>query len=190
MLSVRTKHLSSVAVTTVEHGVERPQPISGDCAILYGQRYFIGIVDYKFELFWRYPDGSDSVEALKRLALRGYEDSMTRLKDVRSRDLSIGPKISTPNSWYMTRLQSSKAPLVAEAPSSRVLIGEGAFGKVYKTMDVGTGNLFAVKEVDLRRQSSPGLVELARAALHREMKIMEKVSHVSLPLLFRLLPPD
>ncbi|KAK3309295.1 kinase-like domain-containing protein [Chaetomium strumarium] len=177
MLSVRTKHLSSVTVTTVEKRRIQSQQISGDCAILYGRPYVISIPVYEFLLHWRDVENEDNVQALKDLAIREYEDSMMRLKNVRSRDLSVGPDISTSDSWYMTRLQSAKAPLVTEARYRRVKIGGGAFGKVYKTMDVKTGNLFAVKEVDLQRQNGPGLVELSRAALYREMKILGKISH-------------
>ncbi|SPQ25035.1 d2f34b66-dd8f-46a7-872a-657f64aa3809 [Thermothielavioides terrestris] len=109
------------------------------------------------------------------MAIKGYEDSMQRLKDVRSRDLSI-PETSTANSWYMTRLRSAKAPLFTELKGSRVLIGEGGFGKVYKTIDQASGNPFAVKEVDLRGQAGMD-PEVARSALHREIKMMETVSH-------------
>ncbi|KAI0388279.1 hypothetical protein F5Y17DRAFT_245127 [Xylariaceae sp. FL0594] len=100
---------------------------------------------------------------------------MQRLKDVRSRDLSI-PESSTANSWYMTRLPSAKAPLVQELGGCRVLVGEGGFGKVYSTVDQASGNPFAVKEVDLKRLTGRKLEE-TRTALHREIKIMETVFH-------------
>lgn len=177
MLSVRTKQASSVTVATLEEEGVDNDPISGDCAIIYGERYRIGIASYVFNLTWRDLGDSDPAAALKGLTMKGYEDSMVRLKDVRSRDRSL-LETSTPNSWYMTRLQSSKAPLVREVDLARLLIGQGAFGKVYKTIDAATGNYFAVKVVDLASQGGTVGIELARAALHKEMKIMERVSHV------------
>lgn len=62
--------------------------------------------------------------------------------------------------------------------TARTYISEGAYGKVYKTVDQMTGNFFAVKVINLR---NPDIVniELARAALHKEIKILEAVSHVS-----------
>lgn len=180
MLSVRTKRVSSVTVAPVmdETGNQiEPQSITGDCAIIYGQLYDITIASYIFRLTWRYPDASKSLESLKELATSGYRDSMSRLKDVRSRDLSL-LEPSTPASWYMTRLQSAKAPLVVEADANmRILIGKGAYGKVYKTVDRMTGNFFAVKVVNLK---APEIIniELSRAALHKEIKILEALSHV------------
>jgi hypothetical protein len=85
----------------------------------------------------------------------------------------------------MTRLQSSKAPLVTEANGCRTFIGEGAFGKVYKTVDSVAGSYFAVKVVDLRSPSNIN-VELARAALHKEVKILQSVSRVSCEFFYLL----
>jgi predicted Ser/Thr protein kinase len=70
--------------------------------------------------------------------------------------------------WYHTRVQSAKNPLLREVREARVLIGNGAFGVVYQT----------VKVVDLRKHSSED-DDHARAALHREVKFLEKLSHVS-----------
>ncbi|KAK4238434.1 kinase-like domain-containing protein [Achaetomium macrosporum] len=123
-------------------------------------------------------EGPVRVQSLKDLATKGYEDAMQRLKDVRSRDLSI-PESSTTNSWYMARLQSAKASLFTEFKGCRVLIGEGGFGKLYKTVDRESGNYFAAKEVDLKGRAGVDR-EAARTALHREIKIMETVSHGSL----------
>ncbi|KAL2257582.1 hypothetical protein VTK26DRAFT_9456 [Humicola hyalothermophila] len=181
MLSVRTKGTASVAVapaSEVEDDEGRGQGISGDCAIIYGQRYNITIASYRFGLAWRQitSNGSQNAMSLKELATNGYRESMERLKDVRSRDRSLAEP-STPASWYMTRLQSAKAPLVDEADVSlRICLGEGSFGKVYKTVDRMTGNYFAVKVVDLR---GPNVInpDLSRAALHREIKILESLSH-------------
>lgn len=176
MLSVRTKWVSSVSISSTERTLDEPD-ISGDCALVYGQEYNIGIASYQFKLIWRSVEGPDWIRSLKDMATKGYEDAMQRLKDVRSRDLSI-PESSSANSWYMTRLQSAKRPLFTELEGSRVLIGEGGFGKVYKTVDKASGNYFAVKVVDLTTRQGVD-AEASRVALHREIKIMERVSHVS-----------
>ncbi|KAI1273292.1 hypothetical protein F5Y07DRAFT_260563 [Xylaria sp. FL0933] len=108
LLSVRTKRVSSVGIARIEDK-KNGQVISGDCAILYGQDYSITIASYEYELVQRPTEGPDEVQSLKDLTTRGYEDAMQRLKDVRSRDLSI-PESSTAKSWYITRLKSVKAP--------------------------------------------------------------------------------
>ncbi len=177
-LSVRTKRASSVTVAPLTKIAGEGQAISGDCAIIYGQDYAVTIASYHFKLIWREIDGRDTTaESLKELTNAGYQESLLLLKNVRSRDLSI-PETSTPNSWYMTRLQSSKAAVVAEVKGSRTLVGQGAFGKVFRAVDQTSGNYFAVKVVNLRDQGLK--VELARAALHKEIKILERASHVSL----------
>lgn len=173
VLSVRTKRVSTVTVALPN---ENGEQVSGDCALVYGQEYVITIASYVFKLVWRHVEGRAPAraEALRRFAVAGYKDSLERLKDVKSCDLSI-PETSTPNSWYMTRLQSAKEPLVIEDPKIRIPVGSGAFGAVFKTVDKRSGNLFAVKLVDLNRESDK---EEARARLHREIKILEGLSHV------------
>ncbi|KAH6614529.1 kinase-like domain-containing protein [Chaetomium sp. MPI-SDFR-AT-0129] len=180
MLSVRTKNPSSVRVApddpyaADDDDGSNGDLLEGDCAIIYGQKSHLHIASYRFTLCWRPLEGANPAESLRRLAMRGYQDSMQRLKDVRSRDQSLPEASSTANSWYMTRLRSSKAPLVREAANSRIVVGEGAFGKVFKTMDRASGNYFAVKMVELDKQDN---VEGARASLHREIKILERLSH-------------
>ncbi|KFH41885.1 serine/threonine-protein kinase-like protein [Hapsidospora chrysogenum ATCC 11550] len=60
-------------------------------------------------------------------------------------------------------------------PGQRRRIGRGGFGAVYETVDANSGDPFAVKVVDMGRID--GGDPLARAALHREIKIMERLSH-------------
>jgi hypothetical protein len=59
------------------------QIITGDSVIPYGQDYTISIAPCDFELLWR---GNSPVKPLKGLAIQGYQASLTRLQDVRSRD--------------------------------------------------------------------------------------------------------
>jgi hypothetical protein len=177
MLSVRTKTQSSVRVAPVNAAdiVDEGEEVSGDCALAYGQNYAINITSYQFRLVWRGVEGTNPANSLRNLTIEGYRASMERLKDVRSRDQSVLEASSTANSWYMTRLQSSKAPLVTEVSGSRVAIGQGAFGKVFKAVDRAAGNYFAVKMVELDKLANE---EQARAAIHREIKYLERLSHV------------
>jgi serine/threonine protein kinase len=80
-----------------------------------------------------------------------------------------------------------EGPLVTELKGCRQFIGEGGFGKVYRTVDETSGDFFAVKIVDLRGREGVDL-EAARAVLHMEIKIMERVSHVSLHTLLEITP--
>jgi hypothetical protein len=180
MLSIRAKRLTpSVTVTTVaQRAGDEPQQVTGDCVIFYGTDYEINIATYAFRLVWRTVSSVDNIGALKSLTMQGYNDSMDRLKDVRSRDRSLlDTEIAdATQSWYMTRLQSSKAPLVTEfLKIPRQRIGKGGFGEVFRAVDAATGNPFAIKVVKL---TEGGNSEVERATLHREMKILERLSHV------------
>jgi hypothetical protein len=168
LLSVRSKYPSTVTVALA--GKAETEPIPGDCVIVYGQNYVAQISSYQFELIWRF-----SVKSAKKLAWRGYEESKLKLTHIRSRDLS--EEQPADYSWYHTRLQSAKDPVLREVREARVPIGNGAFGQVYKTADGTTANPFAVKVVDLKKHLLKE--DVVRAALHREVKILEKLSHVS-----------
>jgi hypothetical protein len=173
MLSIWMKRVLSVKIKKDKEdkqggegrdAVGEGQAILGDCTILYRGKYTILITSYKFHLVWQYPEGLDKVQQvkfLKDLTIKGYEDAMRWLKDVRLRNVSIPESenaSSTANSWYMTRLQSAKALLVRELEGfPRVAIRKGGFGTVYKTIDQVSGNYFAVKEVNLKRQVQEGM---------------------------------
>lgn len=178
MLSVRAKEASCVTTAAITEGDKLGPAISGNCAISYGQAYPIRIASYLFNLVWRSTEVPDRIQSLKKLTTEGYEDAMQRVRHIRSRDRSITGS-STAISWYTTRLQSAKAPLFTELQGSRVLIGQGAFANVYKTVDQTSGNYFAVKEVDIKRIARVDL-EKVRICLRREIKCMQTLSHVSL----------
>ena len=117
VLSVRSKHLSSVKVASSK---SKKQEIDGDCVIVYGQKYHITIVSYEFELIWR------KVESLRDLAIQGYQHSLERLQYVRSRDLPTEFDESELYTWYNTRLHTARKGLFREAKGEpRVLIGRG-----------------------------------------------------------------
>ena len=56
------------------------------------------------------------------------------------------------------------------------LLGEGAYGRVYMGMDTGSGELLAVKEVELGRVGATGGV----AALKQEIDVLSRVSHANI----------
>lgn len=177
LLSVRAKNRQSVTVAIPEK--REGEAILGDCVILYGQNYRVDIASYQFNLVWRNNEGI-ATDTLKELTIQGYEESLQRLQDVRSRDQPSGFDESELHSWHMTRLHTAKGPLIQEVKELRVFIGKGAFSQVYKTVDRASGNTFAVKMVDLRAHANP---ELARAAVHREIKALEGLKHVHTYLL-------
>ena len=167
LLSVRSKHLSSVKVASLK---SEEQKLDGDCVIIYGQDYRITIVSYEFELIWR------EIKSPRDLAIQGYKHSLERLQDVRSRDLPTEFDESKVYTWYDTRLHTARKGLFREAEGvPRVLIGRGQFGEVFRTVDLESGNPLAVKVVRLDRYTD---VEQARAALHREVKALERLKHV------------
>jgi serine/threonine protein kinase len=82
----------------------------------------------------------------------------------------------------MTRLNTTKDPIFQDIKHLREKIGRGAYGTVYEAVDRTSGYKFAIKVVDLSGQDD---VEAARAILHREIKLMQQVKHVS-PLLIAI----
>ena len=169
LLSVRSKRSSQVIVQSIEGNADR---VEGDCVLLYGQNYTIRIVHYEFQLIWR---NAATVESLRALVAQEYRNSLQRLQFVRPRDLptDIGSELHT---WHQTRLHTAKRILFREAEGEpRTLIGQGRFGDVFRAVDLESGNAIAVKVV---RLSSYPNVELARVALHREIKALEKLKHV------------
>ncbi|KAL2175261.1 kinase-like domain-containing protein [Thermothelomyces heterothallicus CBS 202.75] len=172
LLSVRSKHSSSVTISS--DFSEAKQKIQGDCVLVYGTSYRISIVSYNFLLIWR---DLGSVEALRQLAIEGYQISLQRIQTIRSRDLPTDGDSSELHSWHNTRLHTARRILFREAEGApRELIGEGTFGAVYRAVDLESGNPFAVKVVKLHAYGAR-YVEQARAAVHREMKTLEYLKH-------------
>lgn len=56
------------------------------------------------------------------------------------------------------------------------IIGEGAFGKVYQGFDEETGQIVALKEIDLKKLSIKGL-ESKLSIFDQEIKILSKLNH-------------
>lgn len=174
LLSVRSKQSSSVTIANPKTPTK--QESDGDCVIVYGQDYRISIVSYVFELIWREVEATEAVKLLRELAIRGYRNSLQRLQDVRSRDLPTEVAESELHTWHNTRLHTARKALFREAEGeARVHIGEGQFGQVFRAVDFASGNPFAVKVVKLDNYTN---VEQARSALHREVKVLERLKHV------------
>ncbi|KAI0115683.1 kinase-like protein [Nemania sp. FL0031] len=145
--------------------------ITGDGVILYGQDYGLSIASYHFELIWL----SQTVDTCRTLVLQDYQKSMDLLKCVRSRDQPTETDNFEACSWHITRINTAKNNPFKYISGLREGIGEGAFGRVYKVVDEITGNYFAVKVVELDKIKSD--VDAARAMIHREIKVMEKMKH-------------
>ncbi|KAK4113273.1 kinase-like protein, partial [Canariomyces notabilis] len=174
LLSVRSKNSTSVTIAPMQKAGHE-EVIDGDCVIVYGQDYRMTIASHNFELIWRRPEAYDVIMALRELAIRGYQDSLQRLQHVRSRDLPTEFDQSELHTWHNTRIHTARKVLFREAEGApRALVGEGQFGKVFRAVDLVSGNPFAVKVVLLHKYTN---MELARAALHREVKTLEKLKH-------------
>jgi hypothetical protein len=175
LLSARSKRVASVAFKP--RGASREQKITGDGVLLYGVHYSVRIASYAFDLFWRdlTGDSTTNVAAIKDLALQCYETALEQMLEVKSRLRPTGYDNSELLSWHITRVTSTKLPVIQPIDGVRERVGSGAFGEVFKAVDKTTGHPFAIKVVDLQAQ---GDVDIARACLHREIKAMEKLSHV------------
>ncbi|KZZ90282.1 Protein kinase-like domain protein [Moelleriella libera RCEF 2490] len=139
--------------------------------------YELTVSGYKFCLVWRATNEIIDTEYLKKLAWGGYKESKSRLKTVESRDYSEEQARSSGEKLkYHTRLVSARESKIRDVDSPRTLIGRGPFGEVFRSYDLKTGHAFAVKVVDLTK--SGGDLNHARAGLHREVKILERLSHL------------
>lgn len=191
LLSVRSKRVSSVTFRPLDTQDEEDQEdqkdkedseqkeITGDGVILYAQNYSISIGSYGFELVWRTISDRDTnanADALKALAIQSFETSLQKLQNIRSRDRPTEYDDSEYLSWHVTRLNTANSPRFEEIEQLRKEIGEGAFGKVYKAVDRMSGHNFAIKIVEIKAYGS---IDDARARIHREIKVMERLKHVS-----------
>lgn len=173
LLSVRSKNSSSVRAASLGH---RKQIIDGDCVMVYGQDYTVTIGPYEFRLKWQKGKSKEEIQLLREFTIKEYRYSLRILQDVRSRDRPTEFDESELHTWHNTRLHTAKNPLFLEAEGvPRVLIGQGNFGKVYRAVDLASGHPFAVKVVMLDKYPN---IERARAALHREVKTLERLKHV------------
>lgn len=194
VLSVRSKRISSVKFSvlkqkrvketaqdgTSEQGLAQEEEsedakgleITGDGVILYNQDYNLSVSSYEFQLRWL----GSSEESFRSLVLRDYQTSLQLQQNVRSRDRPTEGDQSEVLSWHITRLDTARGNLFKDIPRLRELVGKGTYGKVYRAVDETSGNLFAVKVVKLEGY---GDIDAARAMLHREIKVMERLRHVS-----------
>lgn len=113
--------------------------ITGQGVILYSQDYDITIANYNFNLIWKLGNSSEDAEFLKALAFQGYQESVHRLREVRSRDRPTEYDNTEVMSWHMTRLNTIKGTCFSDIPEYRSVKGSGAFGKVYAATDRVSG---------------------------------------------------
>lgn len=109
-------------------------------------------------------------------AFQGYQESVHRLREVRSRDRATEYDKTEVMSWHMTRLNTIKGTCFSDIPEYRSVKGSGAFGKVYAATDRVSGYEFAIKVIHLQLYHNP---EEAQVLVHREIKILTRLSHVS-----------
>ncbi|USP82329.1 uncharacterized protein yc1106_09603 [Curvularia clavata] len=196
LLSVRSKLVSSVTLAVLKDsdddkiigrnvtGEKIPgKVVIGDGVILYGQNYKICIAAYEFDLIWRIISKTNNDEFLRALTIQGYETSQKLLQDVRSRDRPTENDFLEIQSWHITRLNTRKSPRIQDIKNLREKIGQGAYGTTYSAVDQTSGHSFAIKVVDLTRQ---GDIEAARAILHREIKVLQRMRHVEIFMPLRL----
>lgn len=180
LVSVRARDGGSVKVAASVAGQdpkpEAPREMGDDCALVYGQGYFIDISSHKFELVWR-KETHENAEVLRERTIQGY-NSLRRLPNIRSCDRPT-EYLNEENfrTWHHTWLQAPNARVREleedPQPHSPRILGRGAFGEVYKAIDAGTGNPFAVKVILLKYE------EAQRSTVQKEIEIMAKVKHVS-----------
>ena len=182
LLSVRSKRLSSVrfAVYESERNVTPTEQIIGDGVVCYGQDYDLSIATYHFRLSWL----TTKTKALEALTLQDYQASEQLLQNMRSRDRPTEGDYSEALSWHVTRLRTGQRPLFNDIVHLRIRIGSGNHGEVYRAVDWASGHTFAIKVVNLAKTPD---VDAGRALLHREIKVMMELDHVSGMLIMALI---
>ena len=189
LLSVRSKRISTVSFSILPSPNDHISPgevidgeeITGDGVIIYAQNYSISIASYSFNLVWRSfnPDPVENAELLKALAVQGYTESIEQWQQLLiSRNRPTESDMFESQSWHVTRISTAR-PVFQDIRRFRQRIGSGTFGTVYRAIDRATAHAFAIKVVDL----STGNTDTQRAMLHREIKVMERLKHVGLPIL-------
>jgi hypothetical protein len=131
----------------------------------------------QFRIIWRVPK-----EPAARQALEQAKAVFARKQVVPELDLTFLDLQSLPSTAY--ELRSHYTPSVASqyqklpkiVHEKRSLLGSGTFGTVHETVDLDTGNLWAVKT------SNRGVDDgRYKKLLKREVEILAQLSHVSLP---------
>jgi hypothetical protein len=140
-----------------------------------------------FELLWLEDrvDTDPSTQSIlaanaRRLAVRGMTLTPPALST------SHGPR-----ALYSRELTSRHTPSVGQKPGPFKTchryqqLGSGGFGVVYKVVDLSSGELWAVKEINSERKIGPLgqtreiTISVLRDSLIREVETMAKISHVS-----------
>ncbi|CAK7210374.1 hypothetical protein SCUCBS95973_000757 [Sporothrix curviconia] len=180
LLSVRAKRESSVTVAPAEKNGSG-EKVEGDCVLSFDTRYNLEIGPYKFKVSWK----AGTAAELQALAEAEYKEALKQEQYGRTRDLPTEDN-SEKHTWHNTRIHTNNktGPLFREAPDAiRTFLGEGAFGSVFKTVDLETGHAFAIKVIDLKKH--PGGIQHARSAVHAEVKLLQRLKHVNIIELLR-----
>lgn len=124
---------------------------------------------FQFTLYW-----IKARDALQ-LAEQGYRLAAERDQDPH-RALTIEEAPTGLTSWYNTRLHTPVNGGVQRVIEGLTL-GEGAFGKVSRAVDIDSGCCVAVKKVEIR-PGAQGTID--ENLVSREVKMLSSVSHVRL----------
>jgi len=148
----------------LQHGIEYVINTGGDRGELY-----------EFELRWVQKE-----DAVQR-AEQGYETAAARVQDSRwARTVDDGP--TELPSWYNTRLHTPADGGVQRTTAGSAL-GEGAYGKVSKAVDLDSGYSVAVKKVVLSKMKELA-PEDRENHVRREVKTLSSISHVCMSISF------
>lgn len=177
ILSVRTLRPAAVKYCEMNLGEQQwedPETVEKDKVIFFGRSYRLFIGPYDFEVIWR---TEESVESLWTRATQGYTWSIEGAKKLPSYLRPTEPNELELQSWRCTRFRTDGQIGVEDIEAMPGVtpkeIGRGLSGVVYKVLNT-RGNYIAVKIFGQKDRKD------ARAAVHKELKIVQGLKHVCL----------
>jgi hypothetical protein len=175
-----TSSTKSTQVTYLELADDRLYRLQGDPrqrVLLTTHRILMHVGPAQFRIIWRVPKELDARQALEEAKAAFAKKQVAPELDLTFLDLQSLPSTAYElRSYYTPSVASQYQKLPKIVHEKQRLLGSGAFGKVYETVDLNTGSLLAVKT------SNRGIDDSKyKRSLKREVEILAQLSHVSVP---------
>ncbi|EGX95151.1 Protein kinase-like domain [Cordyceps militaris CM01] len=172
MMRVQRPRSTDVHILELNEEENHRKLVTDISALSYGYNYALSIRGYEFRVVWCLPDAA----LRKAKAQDEYEAARnaTTFLNTSRRDTVIDK--GEEESGYLLRMRTHQSNPIKEDVQSRQLIGGGAFGSVYKTLDLSNSHVMAVKVISIQ-DGSPAQVEAQRKHIRKEVDMLQKSPH-------------